>query len=91
MAKAMRYILGGIERETEKAILAKFLVYCDCFTGDEEWMKVWLPKSQIELYHQFTDGDKATIWKAPLWLVKKNSIPTTTKAFADELISKVGY
>lgn len=86
MAKAMRYIHGVIKRETEKALLVEFLVYCDPFTWEETLTKCWLPKSQLEVYYQFEDGDKSTVWKAPLWLVNKNGIPTTTKKITDQLI-----
>lgn len=87
MAKAMRYFVGTIKRETEKAVLVNYIYATDTMNPDMEYTTdVWLPKSQIEVYHQFTDGDKATVWKVPLWLMNKNHLPNITKAIADEVI-----
>ena len=44
---------------------------------------MWLPKSQIEVYKQYTDGDMLTIWRVPLSLVNKNNLTTITKKAAD--------
>ena len=86
MAKAMRYFIGTIERETEKAVLVEYCYYVDVKDPDKEYLTtVWLPKSQIEVYHQFTSGDKATIWKVPLWLCNKNRLTTITKKIADQV------
>ena len=85
MAKATRYFIGTIERETEKAVLVEYCYYVDVKDPDKEYLTtVWLPKSQIEVYHQFTSGDKATIWKVPLWLCNKNRLTTITKKIADQ-------
>ena len=87
MAKAMRYFVGTIERETEKAVLVEYVYHVDVKDPDKEYLTtVWLPKSQIEVYHQFTSGDEATIWKVPLWLMKKNNLPAGTKQIVDQLI-----
>lgn len=87
MAKAMRYFIGTIERETEKAVLVEYCYYVDVKDPDKEYLTtVWLPKSQIEVYHQFTDGDRATVWKVPLWLMNKNHLPNVTKAIVDKVI-----
>ena len=85
MAKAMRYFIGTIERETEKAVLVEYCYYVNMMDPDKEYLTtVWLPKSQIEVYHQFESGDKATIWKVPLWLMNKNHLPAITKKIADQ-------
>lgn len=96
MAKAIRYFIGNVERETAKAILVKFCVFADTVydgNGDahavSKYATTRLPKSQIEVYHQLTSGDEATIWKVPLWLCNKNGLPITTKAIADEIIGRM--
>ena len=86
MAKAIRYFIGSIERETEKAVLANFCYHVDEVTLQEYTANAWLPKSQIEVYYQFEDGDKATVWKVPLWLMNKNHLPSTAKKTVDEVI-----
>ena len=86
MAKAMRYFIGTIKRETEKAVLVEYHYYVDVLDPDKEYTTtVWLPKSQIEVYHQFASGDEATIWKVPLWLCNKNRLTTITKKIADQV------
>lgn len=87
MAAAKRHFIGTIERETEKAVLVEYCYYVDVLDPDREYLdKVWLPKSQIEVYHQFESGDRATIWAIPAWLAKKNNLPTQTKKFTDDFL-----
>lgn len=81
MAKAVRYFCGTITRETAKAVLVDYIAYEH--RGEYVHVEVWLPKSQIEVYKQYTDGDMLTIWRVPLWLVNKNNLTTITKKAAD--------
>lgn len=86
---AMRYFCGTIERETDKAVCVNYIYHVDICNPDVEYAKtVWLPKSQIEVYHQFTDGDKSTVWRVPPWLCTKNHMITIPKRTVDSLIAK---
>ena len=87
MAAAKRHFIGTIERETEKAVLVNYIYATDTMNHDKEYTKdVWLPKSQIEVYHQFESGDRATIWAIPAWLAKKNNLPTQSKKLTDDFL-----
>jgi hypothetical protein len=81
---AVRYVIGTKVRETAKATLVRVINFIDTL-GWEHEREVWLPKSQIEVYRQYTDGDCATVWRVPLWLVTKNNIPTVRKAVVDRM------
>ena len=82
MAKAMRYFVARVERETAKAILAEYIYYADA--DDQYTAKVWLPKSQIEVY---ADLGNCTAYKVPLWLCNKNHLVTSTKAIVDGILA----
>ena len=87
MAKASRYFVGTIKRETERAVLVNYIYATDIMNPDKEYTTdVWLPKSQIDVYHQFEGGDEATVWKVPLWLCNKNNLVTIPKKNIDDLI-----
>lgn len=87
MAKAMRYFCGTIERESEKAVLVSYISYVSVSNPDVmETSTVWLPKSQIEVYHHFVDTDGSYVWKVPAWLTAKNNLPATAKKIVDEVI-----
>jgi hypothetical protein len=87
MAKAMRYFVGTIKRETEKAVLVEYCYHVDVLDPDKEYLTtVWLPKSQIEVFHQFTSGDESTIWRVSLWLMNKNHLPSIPKKIVDEVM-----
>lgn len=89
MAKAMRYFVGSIERETEKAVLVNYIYHVSVIDPDKEYSTtVWLPKSQIEVYHQFESGDKATVWRVPSWLCDKNHLSTVPRRIVDSLIDR---
>ena len=86
MAKAMRYFVAKVERETEKAILAEYIYHVDTLTMEEYTAKVWLPKSQIEVY---ADLGNCTAYKVPLWLCNKNHLPTNLKKHVDEILARL--
>lgn len=82
MAKAMRYFVGTVERETAKAVLVRFIYHVDSLTLEEHTATAWLPKSQIEEYRVWND---CTVWRVPLWLCNKNGLPTMPKRVVDEV------
>lgn len=84
MAKAMRYLVGTTERETERAILVSFTYHVDVVTLERYSAKAWLPKSQIEVYKE---GSNCTVWRVPLWLCNKNGLSTTPKKVVDEVFA----
>lgn len=86
MAKAMRYFVAKVERETDKAILARYIYAIDTYGGEEHTATVWLPKSQIEVY---ADLGNCTAYKVPLWLCNKNHLSTSTKKIVDEILAKM--
>lgn len=83
---AKKYFTGRIARETEKAIQAEYIYHVDALTLAEYTAKVWLPKSQIEVYHQYGDG--TMVWALPAWLANKNHIGDTKK-LTDSIIAEI--
>lgn len=87
MAKAMRYFVGTIKRETEKAVLVEYCYHVDVLDPDKEYLTtVWLPKSQIEVY---ADLSNCVAYKVPLWLCNKNGLTTIPKRIIDKLAKEV--